>query len=88
MTLKELVELYDGEASFEVSRAVTGGKEDVVVFSNTDADAIKDDIMASTVKSYSVGIPSTTRSAAITVMLEAVVAEDSTDEGSAEPDGN
>lgn len=79
MTLKELVEKYDGEMQFEVSRAVTGGVEEIVEFCNTDHEAIKDVILDSTVKNYSFTTSSTTRLTTVRVVLDAVVTADSAD---------
>lgn len=75
MTLRELVEKYDGEASFAVCRLVSGGTEDVVEFSCTDCEAIKDEILDSTVNKYSADTSTTTRSSVINVTLDEVVDE-------------
>lgn len=79
MTLRELVEKYDGEIMFAVSRAVSGGVEEIVDFSNTEYKAIKDDIISSTVSKYSITTSSTTREITISVVLDEVVEESASD---------
>ena len=75
MTLRELVEKYDGEIMFAVRRAVSGGVDEIVDFSNTEYKAIKDDIISSTVSKYSITTSSTTREITISVVLDEVAAE-------------
>lgn len=45
MTLIELVKKYKGDARFDVNGLVDDNSEDVVVFLNTEAEAIKDTIL-------------------------------------------
>lgn len=76
MKLRELVEKYDGDASFAVCRLVSGGTEDVVEFSCSDCEAIKDEILDSTVNKYLVGTSTATRSSVINVTLDEVAEEE------------
>lgn len=69
MTLRDLVEKYDGEATFAVSRMVPGGTEDIIEFANDCHEAIKDEIMACPVAKYS-ATTSSTRATIISVVLE------------------
>lgn len=45
MTLIELVKKYKGDARFDVNSVVDDNSEDVVVFLNTEAEAIKESIL-------------------------------------------
>lgn len=45
MTLIELVKKYKGDARFDVNGLVDDNSEDVVVFLNTEAEAIKENIL-------------------------------------------
>lgn len=85
MTLRELVEKCDGEVSFVVGRLIAGGVEDIVEFSCDDCEAIKDNILDSTVSKYSISTSTTTRVMAINVVLDEATEESSdstTDDGS------
>lgn len=91
MTLRDLVEKYEGEVSFVVGRLISGGVENIVEFSCADCGAIKDDILDSTVSKYSISTSTTTRTNAINVVLEEATeapSEDTeTDDGTEEPIG-
>lgn len=87
MTLKEFVEKYDGTMCFSVSRLIPGGVEDIVDFCNDECEAIKDEILQSTVSKYSVDTSTTTRVTSIKVMLETAADSGSGDaEQEQEPD--
>lgn len=45
MTLIELVKKYKGDARFDVNSVIDDNSEDVVVFLNTEAEAIKEGIL-------------------------------------------
>lgn len=80
MTLKTLVELYDGITVFDVCRAIDAGTEDVISFSAEDIEAVKDTVLEEKVLKYSVGV-----SNHITVILEAKVKAEAPDSGSSTP---
>jgi len=87
MTLRDLVEKYDGEVTFAVSKLITGGVEDVVEFSCADCAAIKDEIMDSSVSKYSI-TTSTARVTAISVVLEEISEAPSEDSETTESEGS
>jgi len=77
MTLKEFVKKYRGTARFDVNAIVDDNVEDVIVFQNTEVDAIKDSILNADVVRFMVfeiasGIPT----------IKADVRETSADPGS------
>lgn len=82
MTLKELVEAYDGQIVFNVLQATLGGREEVIDFSSEDNKAIKDEILSQKVQSFFVELSSNVRSTAkITVVLEGAVSDPSDPSG-------
>lgn len=54
MTLIELVKKYKGDARFDVNSFVDDNSEDVVVFMNNEADAIKENILNAEVVKFRV----------------------------------
>lgn len=80
MTLKDLVEAYDGKIVFNVLQATLGGREEVIDFSSEDSKAIKDEILAQKVQNFTVEVSNNVRSTAkITVVLEGVANDPTTD---------
>lgn len=91
MTLIELVKKYKGNARFDVNGLVDDNSEDVVVFLNTEAEAIKESILNAEVVRFRVsgiydGIPTInvlvreTKEANDLVDSEAEKTEDTTDQ--------
>lgn len=78
MTLRELVEKYDGKVSFAVSKIIPGGTDNIIEFTNDCHDAIKDEIMNGTVVKYSV-VTTSNRVTTINVVIEEV-SEDTTED--------
>lgn len=77
MTLKDLVEAYDGKIVFNVLQATLGGKEEIIDFSSEDNKAIKDEILSQNVQNYTVEVSNNVRpTVKITVVLEGVVSSD------------
>lgn len=81
MTLRELVDKYEGEVSFVVGRLISGGVDDIVEFSCADCEAIKDDILDGSVSKYSITTSTTSRITAINVVLEEAKEAPSEDTG-------
>lgn len=80
MTLKDLVEAYDGHIVFDVLQATLGGREEVIDFSSEDNKAIKDEILSQKVQNYYVEVSNNIRSTAkIVVVLEGVANTPTTD---------
>lgn len=62
MKLQELVKKYKGTARFDVNAIVDDNIEDVIVFQNTEVDALKDGILNADIVRFTVaeivsGIP-------------------------------
>lgn len=62
MKLQELVKKYKGTARFDVNAIVDDNIEDVIVFQNTEVDALKDSVLNADVVRFTVseivsGIP-------------------------------
>ena len=74
MTLRDIVEKYDGDATFAVSKIIPGGTEAIVEFSNSCHDAIKDEIMLGTVNKYAVSVASN-RAVTVKVTIDDIVEE-------------
>lgn len=89
MTLKDLVEAYDGQIVFNVLQATLGGKEEVIDFSSEDNKAIKDEILAQKVQNFTVEVSNNVRSTAkITVVLEGATTSDPSTNPSDPPSGD
>lgn len=88
MTLIDLVKKYKGDARFDVNGLVDDNSEDVVVFLNTEADAIKETILNAEVVRFRVsgihdGLPT------INVLVrEATDPENKEDGGSEDTEAN
>lgn len=54
MTLLELVKKYRGTAKFNVDGIIDDAREDLVVFMNSEYDAIKDEIINGEVTRYNI----------------------------------
>ena len=54
MKLQEFVKKYKGNARFDVNAIVNDNVEDVIVFQNTEVDALKDSVLNSDVVRFSV----------------------------------
>lgn len=54
MKLQELVKKYKGNARFDVNAIVDDSIEDVIVFQNTEVDALKDSVLTADVVRFTV----------------------------------
>lgn len=54
MKLQELVKKYKGNARFDVNAIVDDNIEDVIVFQNTEVDALKDSVLTADVVRFTV----------------------------------
>lgn len=54
MKLQELVKKYKGNARFDVNAIVDDNIEDVIVFQNTEVDALKDSVLNADVVRFTV----------------------------------
>lgn len=77
MTLKELIAEYKGEISVNVKKITDEGCEDTITFKNTEAESIKDSLLASTVGNFTVEVSNKVpATATLTVVVRETVTTD------------